>query len=103
MKFVIRLAARQDILDQFLYLIDQGAPETAERFIGAVEKTIFELARQPKIGAPKKLKSPRLQGLRRWPVDGFEVVGIYYLHTEETLRVVRVLHGKRDVDEILAR
>jgi toxin ParE1/3/4 len=100
--FTIRPAARQDILDQFLYLIDQGASEAAERFIEAIEETIPRLMRQPHIGTPKRLKNPRLKGLRRWPVDGFEVIGIYYLHTEETLRVVRVLHGKRDVDEILA-
>ncbi len=101
MKSVIRSAARRDILDQFLYLIDQNVPHVAERFIDAVDKTIAKLTKRPRIGAPKKLNDPRLKGLRAWPVRGFEAVRIYYLISEDVLRVVRVLHGKRDIDRLL--
>lgn len=101
MKSVIRPAAKRDILRQFLYLLDKDAPEAAARFIEAVEQTISKLTLQPTIGAPKEFKNPRLAGLRRWPVDGFEVIGIYYLPSKGVLRVVRVLHGKRDVDLLL--
>ena len=101
MKFVIRPAARQDILKQFLYLLEKDASAAAARFLAAVETTISKLSQQPTIGAPKKFKNPRLQGLRRWPVDGFEVVGIYYLLAEDVLRVIRVLHGKRHIERIL--
>jgi toxin ParE1/3/4 len=100
-KFVIRPSAREDILNQFLYLIDQGVPHAAERFIDAVDKTIMNLTRQPNIGTPKKLGNPRLKGLRKWPVEGFEVVGIYYLVADDVLRVIRVLHGKRDIARVL--
>lgn len=101
MKAVIRSAARQDILDQFLYLIDQNVPHVAERFIDAVDETIAKLTKRPRIGAPKKLKDPRLQGLRGWPVSGFEAVRIYYLASDNALQVVRILHGKRDIDRLL--
>lgn len=101
MKFVIRPSARQDILRQFLYLLDHDAPEAAKRFLEAADATISKLACQPHIGTPKKLKNPRLKGLRRWPVDGFEVIGIYYLLVEDVMRVIRVLHGKRDIDRVL--
>lgn len=103
MKLVIRPAAKQDILRQFLYLLDKEAPEAAARFIEAVDRSILILSRRPRIGAPKKLKNPRLAGLRRWPVAGFEVIGIYYLLMKDTLRIVRILHGKRDIDRILMR
>ena len=103
MKSVIRPAARQDILDQFLHLNDRNVPLVAERFIGAVDETIAALTKNPRIGAPEKLNNPRLQGLRRWPVSGFEGVWIYYLVSEDVLQVVRVLHGKRDVDRLLRR
>ncbi|MBI2119491.1 MAG: hypothetical protein HYT97_07695 [Elusimicrobia bacterium] len=43
MKFIIRSTARQDILNQFLYLIDQGVPNVANRFIDAVDETISRL------------------------------------------------------------
>ncbi len=101
MKSVIRSTARQDILNQFFYLIDQNVPHVAERFIDAVDETIAKLTKRPRIGAPKKLKDPRLEGLRGWPVSGFEAVRIYYLVSEDVLLVVRVLHGKRDVDRLL--
>ncbi len=32
---------------------------------------------------------------------GFEAIRIYYLPDEDTLRVIRILHGKRDVKSIL--
>ncbi|OGR56360.1 MAG: hypothetical protein A3I11_08730 [Elusimicrobia bacterium RIFCSPLOWO2_02_FULL_39_32] len=101
MKFIIRSTARQDILNQFIYLIDQGVPNVASRFVDAVDETISRLTKQPNIGMPKKLKNPRLQGIRKWPVKGFEVVWIYYLVTKDALRVIRVLHGKRDINRIL--
>ena len=101
MKAVIASAARRDILDQFLYLTDENVPRVAERFIDAVDESIAKLTKRPLMGAPKKLKDPRLQGLRVWPVSGFEAVRIYYLVSQEAVRVVRVLHGKRDIDRLL--
>jgi hypothetical protein len=40
-------------------------------------------------------------GLRSWPVKGFEAIRIYYVEDPGSLRVVRILHGKRDVRRIL--
>jgi len=99
-RFAIRPAARQDILNQFSYLLEMDAPETATRFLVCVERTISRLCQRPTIGTPKTFKNPRLHGLRRWPVDGFEVIGIYYLLSENALHIVRVLHGKRDIERI---
>lgn len=72
MKFNIRPVARKDILQQY-----------------------------PEIGSPKVLLNRVLTGLRSWPVQGFPVIRIYYLVTEQTLVIVRVLHGKRDIYGLL--
>src|SRR5947207_1034326 len=53
------------------------------------------------VGSPTALQNPRLRGLRSWPVPGFEAVRLYYLETEDTIRIVRVLHGMQDVGTIL--
>src|ERR1700683_5862867 len=45
--------------------------------------------------------NPHLQDLRSWPVAGFEAIRIYYLVDEGAIRVIRILHGKRDVKRIL--
>jgi hypothetical protein len=55
------------------------------------------------IWALKELKNPALKGLRFWPVKGFEDFLIFYLMQADTLRVIRILHGKRDIDRILKK
>jgi toxin ParE1/3/4 len=57
----------------------------------------------PRMGAPKVLKNRSLAGLRSFPVSGFEEIRVYYRIHEDTLRVIRVLHGKRDVRRILEK
>jgi plasmid stabilization system protein ParE len=47
------------------------------------------------------LDNPRLKGLRSWPVSGFEAHRIYYVETPDAIRVIRILHGMRDLPPIL--
>lgn len=103
MKYVIRPDAKDDIIRQFRYYLLADALEAATRFLDAVDESIGQLCRMPESGAPKNLKNPLLAGLRSWPVKGFEQVRIYYVVQEEILRVIRVLHGRRDVQTILER
>jgi len=103
-KPIIRPAARDDILRQFrYYLVDQDKPAVAERFLGAVQRTMEKIVRTPHAGAPKRLSHEVLRGLRSWPIKEFEEVRIYYLAHEGGVRVVRVLHGKRDINNILEK
>ena len=102
MNSVIRPRARDDIIRQFRwYLINQEAPEAALRFLEAVEVSVERLVRMPDMGAPKTLRNPALAGLRAWPVKGFEDIRIFYQVEGQTLRVLRILHGKRDIYRIL--
>lgn len=102
-ELVIRSVARTDILRQFQYLVEQGAPETAQRFLEAVERGIDRLLEMPGVGAPQPFQHRRLRNLRAWPVPGFEDIRIYYQETKNGIRVVRILHGKRDIRRIFAR
>jgi len=54
----------------------------------------------PAAGAPKLLDNSKLAGLRSWPVSGFPAMRIYYIYAGNELRVVRVLHGKRDISPL---
>lgn len=102
MKSVIRPAARDDIIRQYRhYLVEAGVPEVAERFLESVEQSIGAITRRPELGAPKLLPSKALRSLRSWPVKDFADIRVYYVVQDELLRVVRVLHGKRDVERIL--
>jgi plasmid stabilization system protein ParE len=73
-KFVIRPAAREDILRQYqYYLIEADDERIAARFLNAVESTIAQVCKQPGIGAPKVLRNMKLAGLRSSPVEGFPI------------------------------
>jgi toxin ParE1/3/4 len=98
----IRTAAREDILRQFrYYLIEKQIPEVAQRFLDAVETSINTICRTPGIGAPKRLANPLLAGMRSSPVPGFPSIRVYYTYAGNELRIVRVLHGKRDIHPLL--
>jgi toxin ParE1/3/4 len=99
---VISPRARDDIIRQFRwYLVNQDAADAAYRFLDAVEESVRQLLSMPQMGTPRTLKNRDLEGLRAWPVKGFEEIYIFYLTDGETVRVIRVLHGRRDLERIL--
>lgn len=79
-----------------MYLADNAGIETAERFLLGADESFRELARHPGMGAPVTLRLPKLAGLRKWPVSGFENVLIFYLPRRDGVSIVRVLHAARD-------
>lgn len=102
MKLTIQPAAREDILRQFrYYLIERDSERTAEKLLVSVQETMRQIHLHPGIGAPRPLPHPALKGLRAASVRGFPALRVYYINSESTLRVIRVLHSKRDVASIL--
>lgn len=103
MRIVVRPAARRDIILQVGYYVEHLAYDAAERFLPAVQGALVRVQEQPGIGAPCSFDHPRLAALRSWPVPGFEEVRIYYLQSEPSvIRVIRVLHGKRDLARVFS-
>lgn len=99
MKIELSPRAEADIIRQFRYcLVDQGVSTTAVRFREAVIESIKQLELHPRMGAVFRGSLP---GLRSWPVKRFGMIRIYYLEAPDNLRVVRILHGKRNVRQIL--
>jgi plasmid stabilization system protein ParE len=103
-KVFYRQSAKDDVIRQFrYYLVTMAVPEIALRFREAVKDTVASLREHPLIGPRYSLRNPRLQNLRSWPVMGFEAIHIYYLSELTAIRVIRILHQKRDVRRILER
>lgn len=98
-----RPRARLDLLEQFVYLGQQGNVELAERYFGAVQATCARLARQPRSGTHYGSRIPRLAKIRRAPVRGFSKHYVFYVPTSTGIDVVRVLHSARDIDRILGQ
>ena len=72
MRFVIRPAAREDILRQYrYYLIEKDAEDAAERFLDAARVAMEYVSLRPGLGTPKVLKNAALKGLRSlWQREG---------------------------------
>ncbi|HEX5234344.1 MAG TPA: type II toxin-antitoxin system RelE/ParE family toxin [Silvibacterium sp.] len=103
MNFVIQPMAREDILRQYrYYLVEKNTEETAEKFLSAIQVAIQQVMRHAGIGSPKVLNHPALEGLRSTSVKGFPAIRIYYQSAGSTLRIIRILHGKRDIVSIFA-
>jgi toxin ParE1/3/4 len=101
-RITIRPRASQDIDDHFAYLA-RNSSETAFQFFDAVRLTIAQIARMPGIGVAYSTQNARLIGLRKWSVKDFKRYIIFYLDLEETVEVVRILYGSRDISSILGR
>jgi toxin ParE1/3/4 len=103
-KVSYRQAASDDVVRQFrYYLVTLNLPTVAVHFRDAVRRSVQSLRQHPLVGPHYHSSNPKLQNMRSWSVAGFEATRIYYLLDENTIRVIRILHEKRDVKRILER
>ncbi|WP_322112156.1 type II toxin-antitoxin system RelE/ParE family toxin [Anabaena sp. PCC 7938] len=72
------------------------------KFFDATRQTFSQIAQLPGIGAVYDIGNPRLMGLRKWAVKGFEKHLIFYLQRDEYIEIVRLIHSARDISQILA-
>lgn len=102
MKITYRHAAREDVTGQFrYYLVQLNLPRVAIRFREAVQNAAKAISAQPCSAPPYRIRNPKLQNLRSWPIPGFDAIRFYFVVEDECVRVIRILHGKRDVRKIL--
>jgi toxin ParE1/3/4 len=71
--------------------------------VEAVDASVEQVVRMPNLGAPREIRNPALKGLRLWPVKDFDDFLIFCVVEGDTVRVIRILHGKRDIDRILKK
>ena len=94
--------AKRDLVEAADYLAKHSGLALSNRFLKAAEKTFTFLSGMPAIGGNWESSHPHLQGLRHWSVRGFDQYVIFYRPVQENLEIVRVLHGARDLENILA-
>ncbi len=99
-RIIKRPAAKQDLIEQADF-IAQDNLEAALRFLDSVEKTFAQLARHPRIGKSRKVRSAVFANVRQFPVTGFEKYLVFYRPIKGGIEVLRVLHGARDLNLII--
>jgi toxin ParE1/3/4 len=54
----------------------------------------------PGMGAVRKYSDPELEVIRVRRIDGFDSYLIFYRPTESSVEIIRVIHGKRDIEVV---
>ncbi len=105
MSKVVRVlpAARVDITTCFAYLHEHSGTTRAWHFIKCLDESFQRLQQMPLVGVKRQLPQTRLRNLRQWPVKEFTDYLIFYRVTRDRIDVVRILHGRRDLDTIFAK
>ena len=91
-----RARAKRDLIEHYVYLAEEAGSDTAARFLLNAEESFYDLARQPEMGVALILQEPRLSGLRKWQVKGFDKFLVFYLPRAGGVSIVRVLHAAQD-------
>jgi toxin ParE1/3/4 len=98
-----REAAKRDLIGQWVWYAENANIEVADRFLRAAENSLALLFRQPESGAAFFVSKAELQGIRRSPIsDGFEKILLFYFPLKNGADLVRVIHGSRDLERLLA-
>lgn len=99
----MNVTRRPEAIDDLIELADyisEDNPDAADRFLDAFEETALRLGQFPDIGTTYPFHNPRLHGVRRWFVQGFEKYLIFYLVLNDEVEIIRVLHSSRDVQSV---
>jgi len=70
----------------------------AQRFIESAAQTFDLLATMPNLG---RAHPSEIDGLHVWHVHGFDTILIFYIKRKEAISIIRVLHTKRDIENLL--
>jgi toxin ParE1/3/4 len=101
LEIIVHDDARFDAID-IAYFIAEDDLDAADRFAIALDAAYHRLAEMPGIGVSREYNNPKLRDVRMWPIPGFPKYLIFYNATATELRVLRVLHGARDLERLFA-
>ena len=96
-----RASARRDIL-AIIDRISDDNPRAAAAVYEAYEHSLTLLQRTPDMGRPYRAADPRLAQVRVWPIHRFRQYLIFYRQVGETVEVLHIWHGARDIAALLA-
>jgi toxin ParE1/3/4 len=99
-RVLIRITARRDLTDHFVFFGENASVEVARRFLDSSNSTFQELAQMPEIGVSRTFRNPKYASVRMWPVKGFDKYLVFYRPLEDGIEVLRVIHGARDIEKL---
>ena len=100
-RIIIRDSAFDD-LDEISAYISENSPRASVRFLEEAQKAFALIEVMPGIGTRRDYDNPAFSGMRVWPVPKFSKYLIFYLTTHETVEIVRILHGARNIQSVFS-
>lgn len=98
---IVRDRATQDIRRQANYILAMGSRDAAEMFLEFAEYAFAQLVITPHMGRVVPLVLSDMGTIRQWRIKNFKDYLIFYKVLEDRVEVLRVLHGMRDLEDLL--
>lgn len=95
----IRPVASQDIDEIVDYFVLEST-QTAQDFISDLQGCFALLSENAQIGVQREYRAKALAGMRMFPLKKFSSYLVFYMADDQTIDIVRVLHGKRDIERL---
>jgi len=89
--------AEQDLLAIWDYVAREASPDVADEQLRSLDRACEALAEWPYSG---RARDELLRGVRSIAVEAYVV---FYRVGHSVIEIIRVLHGRRDVDAIFSR
>jgi toxin ParE1/3/4 len=93
--------AVSDIQEQAEWYLQRSDRALARRWENEVTAALIRIEKSPGSGAKCGFSAIELQDLRRMPIAGFPRHLIFYRAEKEEIRILRVVHGARDLESLL--
>ncbi len=90
----------RDLIDLATYIAADNM-DVSDKFLAAAEETFKLLAQTPKMGRVREFDNPNLANVRQQPIKGFRNYLVFYRTRDTDIEILRVLHGRRDINAIL--
>ncbi len=90
----------RDLIDLATYIAFDNI-DVSDKFLVAAEETFKQLAQTPKMGKLREFSSPILADVRQQTIKGFKNYLVFYRTRDADVEILRVLHGRRDIEAIL--
>ena len=100
-QIIVRDRATQDIRRQANYILAMGSRDAAERLLEFAEYAFTQLAITPNMGRVVQLPLSDMGTIRQWRIKNFKDYLIFYRVLEDRVEILRVLHGMRDLEDLL--
>jgi toxin ParE1/3/4 len=100
-RLVFSDAAIADVLEQSDWYRGQSGAALAKRWEKAVTFALFRILANPAAAPRCSFRPIDLQDVRRTPIAGFPKHLLFYRFQETEVFVLRVVHGARDLENLL--